>query len=145
MHLGIARFKLVSKVDSSQFKELNRLGIYYSFQNKGTDCRDPMLPIHNVCRMSTRSSFYIFCSTLCCKTLITAKNLNLLRSQTEEYQTPLVYLANRNSIPIWYQKHFLRPILIKFKSKKWMESINKPILWEGCLCQYYVLVIGYMS
>ena len=83
-----------------------RLGLYYSIQNKGADSRDPVLPIGYVCRMSTSSSFYIFRSMHCCKTLITAKKLNLLRSQKEEYQTSLVYLANINSIPIWYQKHF---------------------------------------
>ena len=97
---------------------LHSVSIFYSIQNEDTDCRNPMLPIVYVCRMSTRPSFSIVCSTHCLGTLITAKKLNPLRSQTEEYQTPLVYLVNRNSISIWYQKHFLRPALLNFESKK---------------------------
>ena len=107
--------------------------IYYSVQNKDANSRNPTSPIDNACRMSARSSFYIFRSMYCCKTLMTVKKLNPLRSQAEGYQKPLTYIVNRNSIPIWYQKHFLRPILIILSSKKWTEFVKKIILWEGCL------------
>ena len=118
---------------------------YYSVQNKGTDCCNLMLPINYICRMSTRSSFSIFRSMSCLATLITDKKSNPLRSQAEEYQTLLIYLANRSSIPIWYQKHLLGPTLINLTPKEWMKIIIKFILWEVCLCQYYILVNNVMS
>ena len=117
---------------------------YYSIQNKGLVFHNPMLPIVYVCRMSTRSCFFIFRSMHCHKTLITAKNRSVEKPDRRISNTTGL-LVNRNSIPIWYQKRFLRPILINFYFEKWMEFINKSILWEGCLCQYYVLTIDYKS
>ena len=118
---------------------------YCSVQNEGKDCREPMLSIDYVRWMSTRSSLYIVLSMLCLATLITTKRLNLLRCQTEENLTPLIYLVNRKFISIRYQKHFLRPILVNLTSKEWMKFVSGFILWEGCLCQYHVLVNSDMT
>ena len=122
-------------VESSLYPILPYIDKYYSVQNEGLVFRDPMSRIVYVCRISTRSSFSIVRSTHCCKTLITAKKLDPLRSQTEGYQTPLVYLANRNSIPFWYQKRFLRPSLINFYFKSEWKSLTN-ILREKADCAH---------